>query len=602
MKELIFLSFIIMNLVSVGQELERTRLETGDQGEWVLELLEMSDSVLHNNPSSALGYAKEAFLISEVLKSETLLAQSLNRIGLAQWALGDYELALKYLNQSIEKSISVGNMELAARNLGNLGSVYAEVGLSDYSIRFYREALRMFESRQNSERILVLNNNLGKVFLDIQELDSAELYLKKSLKMYRMDSVNSVRYAPIVLMKIAELEFKRGNIEASDSVLQRVFKLANELNDKRAQCRANILDAKIALKQGLKDDALISALEANKFAKRTKSKVLMSLSADILSETYAVFGRYELSYGLLKKSIAFEDSLRISRMRGQLLIIESANEMDGKMAEGFKYDLLGINSRNLNVFLWSLILIVLIVAVWLVLLLRKSGRLKREKTKLERLDKINSQVCEIVNSKIQITIQMIHSALSVIEINPSAINEDVVYPLRRKTESLLDAVEAVSVGMNYLNSLKVRKVFIHELLDSIVSENSELFEEKGLSIESAVEDDEFVNSNPEILRIIVRSVLMNAGKFSFEGGLIEVFSESSDDYYKLTIKDEGVGMTEEQLALLFSKDQIITEGPNMEQGLGVSLRIAQGFCKLINAEMEATSSSLRTVISIKIRK
>jgi signal transduction histidine kinase len=65
----------------------------------------------------------------------------------------------------------------------------------------------------------------------------------------------------------------------------------------------------------------------------------------------------------------------------------------------------------------------------------------------------------------------------------------------------------------------------------------------------------------------LRNLLSNAIKFTPQGGIIEVLLTHDDEWVAVTVKDSGVGMSQEVVEKLFERDHYhSTYGTNNEKG------------------------------------
>jgi signal transduction histidine kinase len=75
-----------------------------------------------------------------------------------------------------------------------------------------------------------------------------------------------------------------------------------------------------------------------------------------------------------------------------------------------------------------------------------------------------------------------------------------------------------------------------------------------------------------MLKTILRNLVSNGIKFTPEGGSVKVAAELEDKYVKLTVKDSGVGISEQNIQKLFKIDvNFSTQGTHKERGTGLGL-------------------------------
>jgi two-component system, sensor histidine kinase and response regulator len=90
----------------------------------------------------------------------------------------------------------------------------------------------------------------------------------------------------------------------------------------------------------------------------------------------------------------------------------------------------------------------------------------------------------------------------------------------------------------------------------------------------------------DMIQTIVRNIMSNAVKFSFENGTISVSTKTEGDNVIVSIKDAGKGIKQEdQDKILNSKVQFTTYGTNNEKGSGLGLMLCQDFVEMHNGKL-----------------
>ncbi len=86
-----------------------------------------------------------------------------------------------------------------------------------------------------------------------------------------------------------------------------------------------------------------------------------------------------------------------------------------------------------------------------------------------------------------------------------------------------------------------------------------------------VEETSFIHS-------VINNILTNAIKFSFPGTSIIIDAYQAEDHIILTIKDHGIGMSEELLQNIFKPNKVTTRsGTNGEKGTGFGMPLVKKF-------------------------
>ena len=84
-----------------------------------------------------------------------------------------------------------------------------------------------------------------------------------------------------------------------------------------------------------------------------------------------------------------------------------------------------------------------------------------------------------------------------------------------------------------------------------------------------------------MLNAILRNLLGNAIKFSHNSGTVEVNASLQGNGVEISVKDSGIGISEEQVKGLFRVETVYTKaGTNMEHGTGLGLKICKEFIEM----------------------
>jgi len=101
---------------------------------------------------------------------------------------------------------------------------------------------------------------------------------------------------------------------------------------------------------------------------------------------------------------------------------------------------------------------------------------------------------------------------------------------------------------------------------------------KHISVKVDVATSHFAKGDQQMVDTIVRNLLSNSIKFTEKNGTITIFSIETPEEVQLSFRDNGVGMTAEQLKSLEQDRKICsTYGTMGEKGIGLGLQIVKEF-------------------------
>lgn len=105
------------------------------------------------------------------------------------------------------------------------------------------------------------------------------------------------------------------------------------------------------------------------------------------------------------------------------------------------------------------------------------------------------------------------------------------------------------------------------LVEETVLDMKEYIEEKGLELifDTDIEEKVIRCDKVDIERCII-NLVGNAVKFTPEGGLIEVLLQDLDDKVKIIVKDNGIGISEENQKIIFDRfNQVVDESSEQKE-------------------------------------
>ena len=102
----------------------------------------------------------------------------------------------------------------------------------------------------------------------------------------------------------------------------------------------------------------------------------------------------------------------------------------------------------------------------------------------------------------------------------------------------------------------------------------------------------YVLADKDMMKTVLRNIISNALKYTFQGGEISVNLRKKGNYIIVSVKDNGIGIPESKLDNLFKIDKTnSTPGTNNEQGTGLGLIICKEFVEKNGGEITVDSET-----------
>ncbi len=247
---------------------------------------------------------------------------------------------------------------------------------------------------------------------------------------------------------------------------------------------------------------------------------------------------------------------------------------------------------------------------------RKLERQVAEKTKelqeqneiLEKNDSIKTRLISIISHDIVTPLKFVTVAgKNLIEKRNLMPDELQMETIREMTNT---SQELQLLSTNILNWIKyqnenrrlAKETFhLHELVNQVLGILNSLAKQKKLTLENKVTNDQEIYQFFEPLKILIYNLLTNAINFS-ENGSVVIAAEQKDEQVVISVSDEGVGMTPEQIKNIMA-DQFIISSANIDnrKGNGLGYLIIKDLVKIMGATLYIDSEKGKgTKISVAL--
>lgn len=156
--------------------------------------------------------------------------------------------------------------------------------------------------------------------------------------------------------------------------------------------------------------------------------------------------------------------------------------------------------------------------------------------------------------------------------------------MRGMVENLLDYSELEAGHL----TVKARAVPVRKAVEATVGTVRALLSDHPMSVD--VPPDLQVSADPDALDRILRNLLMNAAKFSAPGRPITVHGRHEGSTVVIEVVDEGVGIADDQLGLVFERLYRAPGAAFVARGTGVGLNMVRRYVELMDGEVSVRSA------------
>lgn len=126
----------------------------------------------------------------------------------------------------------------------------------------------------------------------------------------------------------------------------------------------------------------------------------------------------------------------------------------------------------------------------------------------------------------------------------------------------------------------------NELEYEVFDLTKDIAEQKGISIQNTIPANLNVYADKDMIKIVLRNLVSNAVKFTPKGGYVEISSKLTDKEVFISVTDNGVGISADDIGKLFDiSSNFSTKGTNEEKGTGLGLSLCKEFVEMNNGKI-----------------
>ncbi|MFQ3598377.1 MAG: tetratricopeptide repeat-containing sensor histidine kinase [Chloroherpetonaceae bacterium] len=502
---------------------------------------------LSNFQKSALALSEALDLLEQIQIKHELLFHVLFWLGRAHDRIGNYSLALEIHLKALDNLEGKGDSKELAQVHSQIGAVHLHLNNFEKAIDCYFKALDIYDKQGNTKALSSIYNNLGVIFRKNSNYDDALTYLKKSLAL--AESQNEPIAIAYPLYHIGNVQKLKGNLKEAEACFLRGLRLLEGTTDKYIICSHLSGLADVLYEFGNLKKAIFYHQKALKLGEESSSKEI-------------IYEAHEGLYHCYKKQTNFAKALHhhecFLKVREEVFSEQSDKRI--RMLQ-FEYDY-------------------------------KAAEQEAEIYRLKNIELVKAN--ELKNEFLSIAAHDLKSPLQTIMGFAELIREkpDRAELVARQAESIFNASKRMLKLVDDLlktaamesGRLELKKTLtdVAELLRFVVEEQRYYASKKDLEIHFEMEGDCTANVDAARLYDVFENLVSNAIKYSPKGKAIVASARLAQTSNPpnlqtevlISIKDEGLGMTEDDIRNAFGKFQKLSSQPTggeTSTGLGLSI-------------------------------
>jgi signal transduction histidine kinase len=172
--------------------------------------------------------------------------------------------------------------------------------------------------------------------------------------------------------------------------------------------------------------------------------------------------------------------------------------------------------------------------------------------------KVNLSVCELAVNRLENEMEIANKLLYQIEQMKFRINQALF----------------ITRANHYSEDVVSGNVDLEKVVKEAIAANAEFFIQKGISIQNDLRPYRFISDKKWVHYIIVQ-ILNNSSKYTEQNGEITIFSREDERAYHLHLRDNGIGIPQEEIDRVFDKGFTGTNGRNSTKSTGMGMYYAK---------------------------
>lgn len=487
----------------------------------------------------------------------------------------------------------IGDRKMLARSLKRIGDdiLYQEEKRGVEAMPYYEESIAISREEKDTINIIRGLNAATTIYTTEKDFQKVDEAMKQAVSL--AEKIKCIRCMAISYSQWGISEHKRGNHEEAI----RKYKLEFEMNKKMGAdydqffVYQNIAEAYFGLKRY--DATLVYSDSSLRIA---ETDVAWNHYHDVYEVRYKAYkakNDFANALAAYEKQMQFKDSIfseekeramedmkaayALEKKEQQIVGLENQNriqELEAASARQWQYGMI--------VFLILLTIVIAVLYNRYQLKQRTAIALDEKNHELHKLNGFKDRMFAVISHDLR---NPIHAFSTLME----SLHQNVQHASKEELQEFLQSTLQSARDLQSLlnNLLEWALVQIGRLpfqpdkisLRQVVNESKQhielMAEQKQIVISNQIKDEvAFVDKG--MLTIVMRNLLSNAIKFSSSGKKIELTADRINGSVRLSVKDQGMGLTQDDLVKLFKQEESTQQiGSSSEKGAGIGLLLCK---------------------------
>lgn len=528
--------------------------------------------------------------LSLQVKDSVEIAYVYNNLGDAFYTIGNVPLAFEYAKKSMAIFERLHNARGIAYSYINMGELDRINEKYDAALDDFRKAIALRQTFNDSIGIASANLEIARTLLLKGQTDSAMHFFRRSLEKH--EQIKNKNYMAYSMQGMGDVYLRRAQYDSAYVYFKNALKLCRERKNPTGEINSQLGMAKVLSNKGkekegeqILDEALVNARKS-----KITPNILKVYKAK--GEFYHQLKEFRKSSGNYQNYVATYDSLfsalqyqTLSEIKDRFQITEQLHTVNQDLKAKQKDQMYAV----------VIIILLLVLSVVLVLRHRTVSRLSDELLQSNRSkDKILSIVSHDLVSSFNAllgTSELLIEDLDEGDMARAKSNGRLIRQTSEETYRFISNLLTWARSQQHTIRLYKEEFDLSGLLTEVKSMFDNQARMKEIQFHVSKEPKVMVNADKNLIQIVLVNLLNNALKFTNRNGTIDLSLEVEEKQVKVSVKDNGVGISPGRMAELFRNRTVDSlPGTGNEKGTGLGLFLCKEFVEMHGGEIQVSSA------------
>lgn len=544
---------------------------------------------------------RQSILLAQESGDSLSLAIANNNLGLVWIERGDFPTAEKHFLKGYQLRKSSGNHFLIGHSLQYLGTLKYRQGDMEKALEYFNRSRISYERVKTKERNDSYYDNLAKLCNDMGYVHT-----------------------------------RLGNNSAADVCASDALTVGTSLNNPYSRAAIVLQSAKLKMMAGNADRAQELLEELLLQARHYGFKDILQKSYSLLAEIHEQQGNFKRAIELAKMGYELKEMLETDKMTRKLAderfsyeVLNNRRKLELAQKESILKDSELLAQERIT----QLLLLLVAVALLAIGALFYSNRQRRKANDQllsnnllieKQNNEIKDQQTALAAAKAELEDKL--SQLESLSTEKSMLINIVAHDLRNPLNSILGLCELMEMEENQLNAaqkqylslvrdssdrmlkmisnlLNVRKIESNgievtltevaplAIFEAVHRDFRQWLKDKNITLDiQGVSPQILVWADKELLFQVLENLVSNAVKYSPKGSMVEIFTALEGDNVRISVRDQGAGISAEDQSKLFQKFQRLSTQPTGgEQSIGLGLSLVKHLTERMGGSVQCES-------------